>query len=74
MKGILFLIGLTLGLITGLGIAVYRYESKKNNNVNKAIYYYEKKEKIEKSGWFIWKAIIVIEVKNGKIWYIKSGD
>lgn len=48
MKGILFLIGLTLGLITGLGIAVYRYESKKNNNVNKAIYYYEKKEKSKK--------------------------
>jgi hypothetical protein len=48
MKGVLFLIGLTLGLITGLGIAVYQYESKKINNENKAIYHYEKKEKSKK--------------------------
>ena len=48
MKGVLFTIGLASGMIIGLGIAVYQYESKKINNENKAIYHYEKKEKSKK--------------------------
>ena len=51
MKNIIYIVTLSVlisGIIIGLGIAVYRYESKKNNNVNKAIYYYEEKKKTKK--------------------------